>query len=78
MERARHPVCWVDSRDVAPLAGEGLWRDIEEMMSATEKESSEPGPTRCAPCSTAFVAQRGVAAAETHGLSDRATASFAV
>jgi nucleotide-binding universal stress UspA family protein len=32
----------VDSRDVAPLAGEGLsGAMIEEMMSATEKESSE-------------------------------------
>src|SRR6266568_1294002 len=32
----------VDSRDVAPLAGEGLsGAMIEEMMSATEKESAE-------------------------------------
>ncbi len=32
----------VDSRDVAPLAGEGLsGAMIEEMMSATERESSE-------------------------------------
>ena len=32
----------VDSRDVAPLAGEGLsGAMIEEMMSATEKESNE-------------------------------------
>src|SRR5271167_2506268 len=32
----------VDSRDVAPLAGEGQsGAMIEEMMSATEKESSE-------------------------------------
>ena len=32
----------VDSRDVAPLAGEGLsGAMIEEMMSATEKESSD-------------------------------------
>src|SRR5208337_4030025 len=32
----------VDSRDVAPLAGEGLsGAMIEEMMSATEKESGE-------------------------------------
>src|SRR5438045_3334951 len=32
----------VDSRDVAPLAGEGLsGAMIEEMMSATEKESAD-------------------------------------
>ena len=32
----------VDSRDVAPLAGEGLsGAMIEEMMSATEKESND-------------------------------------
>src|ERR1700757_3805784 len=32
----------VDSRDVAPLAGEGLsGAMIEEMMSATEKESGD-------------------------------------
>ena len=32
----------MDSRDVAPLAGEGLsGAMIEEMMSATEKESSD-------------------------------------
>src|SRR5271156_5329349 len=32
----------VDSRDVAPLAGEGLsGAMIEEMMAATEKESSD-------------------------------------
>src|ERR1700712_3563927 len=32
----------VDSRDVAPLAGEGLsGAMIEEMMSATEKESTD-------------------------------------
>ena len=35
----------VDSRDVAPLAGEGLsGAMIEEMMSATEKESADARP----------------------------------
>ena len=67
----------VDSRDVAPLAGEGLsGAMIEEMMSATEKESSERAHAVRAMFDR-FVAQHGVAAAETHGLSDRATASFA-
>ena len=37
----------VDSRDVAPLAGEGLsGAMIEEMMSATEKEFERTGTRR--------------------------------
>jgi nucleotide-binding universal stress UspA family protein len=58
----------VDSRDVAPLAGEGLsGAMIEEMMSATEKESAE----------RAFVAQQDVAVGDGLSGGERATASFA-
>src|ERR1700761_9082904 len=66
----------VDSRDVAPLAGEGLsGAMIEEMMSATEKESSDRSNAvralfaRC-------VAQQGVTVAEPHPRAG-ATANFA-
>src|ERR1700749_882084 len=56
----------VDSRDVAPLAGEGLsGAMIEEMMSATEKESSE----RNAAARALFdrcVVEHGVTVAEPH------------
>ncbi|HVZ07735.1 universal stress protein [Rhodopila sp.] len=67
----------VDSRDVAPLAGEGLsGAMIEEMMSATEKESSE----RAHAVRTMFehfVARHNVAVQEAHSLLDHPTASFA-
>ncbi len=50
----------IDSRDVAPLAGEGLsGAMIEEMMSATEKESSERS-NAVRGMFDRFVAQHGV------------------
>ncbi len=65
----------VDSRDVAPLAGEGLsGAMIEEMMSATEKESTSRSNAIHAMFDR-FVAQHGVTlAAPTRG--EGATASF--
>lgn len=66
----------VDSRDVAPLAGEGLsGAMIEEMMSATEKESSERS-TAVRAMFDRFVAQHGVTVAEPHPGAG-ATANFA-
>jgi len=66
----------VDSRDVAPLAGEGLsGAMIEEMMSATEKESSERSNAVRAMFDR-FVAQHGVTVAEPHAGAG-ATANFA-
>lgn len=66
----------VDSRDVAPLAGEGLsGAMIEEMMSATEKESSERSNAVRAMFDR-FVAQHGVTVAEPHPRAG-ATANFA-
>ena len=65
----------VDSRDVAPLAGEGLsGAMIEEMMSATEKESTERSNAVRAMFDR-FVVAHGVTVAEpfTRG----ATANFA-
>ena len=65
----------IDSRDVAPLAGEGLsGAMIEEMMSATEKESSDRSNAVRAMFDR-FVAAHGVTIAEpfTRG----ATANFA-
>lgn len=54
----------VDSRDVAPLAGEGLsGAMIEEMMSATEAESLQRAAAVRA-LFDRFVAQHGVAVAE--------------
>lgn len=54
----------VDSRDVAPLAGEGLsGAMIEEMMSATEKESSERAHAVRA-LFDRFVAEHGVQVGE--------------
>ena len=65
----------VDSRDVAPLAGEGLsGAMIEEMMSATEKESSTRSNAVRAMFDR-FVAAHGVTVAEP--LSPGATANFA-
>jgi len=67
----------VDSRDVAPLAGEGLsGAMIEEMMSATEKESSERAYA-VRGMFERFVTQHGVAVAQPIAESDHATASFA-
>ena len=66
----------VDSRDVAPLAGEGLsGAMIEEMMSATEKESSDRSNAVRAMFDR-FVAQHGVTVAEPHPHAG-ATANFA-
>ena len=67
----------VDSRDVAPLAGEGLsGAMIEEMMSATEKESAERAHA-VRSMFERFVAQHGVAVAEARPNAGFATASFA-
>src|ERR1700760_2790880 len=66
----------VDSRDVAPLAGEGLsGAMIEEMMSATEKESSERSAAVRA-LFDRFVVEHGVTVAEPHPRAG-ATANFA-
>ena len=66
----------VDSRDVAPLAGEGLsGAMIEEMMSATEKESSERAHA-VRSMFDRFVAQHEVIVSEARAGSDCATASF--
>ncbi len=66
----------VDSRDVAPLAGEGLsGAMIEEMMSATEKESSERS-NAVRTMFDRFVAEQGVTVAEPHPGAG-ATANFA-
>ena len=66
----------VDSRDVAPLAGEGLsGAMIEEMMTATEKESSERSNAVRAMFDR-FVVQHGVTVAEPHAGAG-ATANFA-
>jgi nucleotide-binding universal stress UspA family protein len=67
----------VDSRDVAPLAGEGLsGAMIEEMMSATEKESSERAHAVRAMFDR-FVMQHEVILAEARPGAEHATASFA-
>jgi nucleotide-binding universal stress UspA family protein len=67
----------VDSRDVAPLAGEGLsGAMIEEMMSATEKESSERAHAVRAMFER-FVAQHDVVVGEARHGALNATASFA-
>lgn len=67
----------VDSRDVAPLAGEGLsGAMIEEMMAATEKESGE----RAHAVRTMFehfVTEHGVTVQEARQGVGGATASFA-
>src|SRR6478672_5282255 len=66
----------VDSRDVAPLAGEGLsGAFIVEMMSATEKESSDRSDAVRA-LFDRFVAKHGVTVAEPHRGAG-ATANFA-
>src|ERR1700722_6049618 len=67
----------VDSRDVAPLAGEGLsGAMIEEMMSATEKESSDRAHA-VRSMFDRFVAQHDVILSEAHPGTEAATASFA-
>ncbi len=67
----------MDSRDVAPLAGEGLsGAMIEEMMTATEKESA----TRAQAVRAMFrriVAEQGIAVQEPRFGAGAATASFA-
>lgn len=67
----------VDSRDVAPLAGEGLsGAMIEEMMSATEKESSERAYA-VRSMFERFVTSHGVTVDPAPETADHATASFA-
>jgi nucleotide-binding universal stress UspA family protein len=67
----------VDSRDVAPLAGEGLsGAMIEEMMSATEKESSERAHA-VRSMFDRFVLQHDVILSEARPGVGHATASFA-
>ena len=67
----------VDSRDVAPLAGEGLsGAMIEEMMSATERESSDRAHAVRAMFERTVAAQ-GVQVAEARPGLDHPTASFA-
>jgi len=67
----------VDSRDVAPLAGEGLsGAMIEEMMSATEKESGERAHA-VRSMFERFVARQEVTVGEPQAGAPHATASFA-
>ena len=67
----------VDSRDVAPLAGEGLsGAMIEEMMSATEKESTDRAHAVRA-LFERFVAAHDVLVTEPRRGATGATASFA-
>ena len=67
----------VDSRDVAPLAGEGLsGAMIEEMMSATEKESADRARA-VHDMFDRFVASQGVSVAEPKYGAAHATASYA-
>lgn len=67
----------VDARDVAPLAGEGLsGAMIEEMMSATEKESSLRSSAVRAMFER-FVAEHGVAVSEARPNEPTPTAAFA-
>jgi nucleotide-binding universal stress UspA family protein len=67
----------VDSRDVAPLAGEGLsGAMIEEMMSATEKESAERAHAVHSMFDQ-FVSRHNVVVQEAHGVLDHPTAGFA-
>jgi nucleotide-binding universal stress UspA family protein len=67
----------IDSRDVAPLAGEGLsGAMIEEMMSATDKESSERSHAVRAMFDR-FVAAQGILLGEPKVKGEVASASFA-
>jgi nucleotide-binding universal stress UspA family protein len=66
----------IDSRDVAPLAGEGLsGAMIEEMMTATEKESADRS-SAVRSMFDLFVARHGVKLAEPRGEQGCATANF--
>ena len=66
----------VDSRDVAPLAGEGLsGAMIEEMMSATDRESGERSSAVRAMFDR-FVQTHGVVVSEPRPKAPEATASF--
>lgn len=66
----------VDSRDVAPLAGEGLsGAMIEEMMSATEKESAERA-VAVRSMFERFVTEQGVTVEPPRAGAGEATASF--
>ena len=67
----------VDSRDVAPLAGEGLsGAMIEEMMSATERESTDRAHAVRAMFER-FVHAQGVTVTDARRGATAATASFA-
>ncbi|MGH7041385.1 MAG: universal stress protein [Acetobacteraceae bacterium] len=67
----------VDSRDVAPLAGEGLsGAMIEEMMTATERESSDRAQA-VRTMFDRFVTQHEVSVGEPRPGTETATASFA-
>ncbi len=67
----------VDSRDVAPLAGEGLsGAMIEEMMSATEKESNDRAHA-VRSMFERFVAENHVRVSDGRSGPEGATASFA-
>jgi nucleotide-binding universal stress UspA family protein len=67
----------VDSRDVAPLAGEGLsGAMIEEMMTATERESTDRAHAVRAMFER-FVAEQGVSVTDARRGTAMATASFA-
>ncbi len=67
----------VDSRDVAPLAGEGLsGAMIEEMMSATEKESSDRAQA-VRTMFERFVTRHDVVVQDARPSTDHASASFA-
>jgi len=67
----------VDSRDVAPLAGEGLsGAMIEEMMSATEKESGERAYA-VRSMFERFVTRHDVVVSEARPGAGHATAAFA-
>jgi nucleotide-binding universal stress UspA family protein len=67
----------VDARDVAPLAGEGLsGAMIEEMMTATEKESSDRAHA-VRLMFERFVAEHHVIVGDAKAGADHATASFA-
>ena len=67
----------VDSRDVAPLAGEGLsGAMIEEMMSATEKESGQRSDA-VRGMFDRFIAQQGVELSAPRPRAPEPTASYA-
>lgn len=68
----------MDSRDVAPLAGEGLsGAMIEEMMSATEHEAAERAAA-VRGLFERFTVSHGVEVRKASGRQDRASAEFVV